>query len=270
LIAPQREGAVVGMTRRRLSIRQLLSQGTTDSNLIEYARQATRDNAAAPVAEEAVKPESTYTWEKADAAVRTIAHVTHISRQALDDAGQLQTMIDGELRYGLDLAEESQIVAGDGVGENFSGLVTEATAFTAAAGLPDATRIDRMRLALLQVALSDYAADGIVINPTDWAAIELLKDTTGNYIYGNPHAQSTPMLWGLDVVPTQAVGVGEWLAGSFFMAATIYDRMKTEVLISSEHGDNFVKNMLTMRAEKRAALAVKRPGALVTGDFTFV
>ena len=270
LIAPDRENAVVALARRRLTIRQLLSTGTTVSNLVEYARQTTRTNNAGTVAENTARGESAYAWEKADAAVRTVSHVTHISKPALDDAGQLQALVDGEMRYGLDLEEENQILAGDGLGENLSGLITNATAFSAAAGLPDATRIDRLRLGLLQVALTDYSADGIVLNPTDWAGIELLKDTTGHYIYGNPHAASTPMLWGLDVVATQSVGVGEWLTGAFFMAATLYDRQVTEVLISSEHSDNFVKGMLTMRAEKRVALAVKRAAALVTGDFTFV
>ncbi|MBN8956767.1 MAG: phage major capsid protein, partial [Rhizobiales bacterium] len=48
---------------------------------------------------------------------------------------------------------------------------------------------------------------------------------------------------------------------------TIWDRMDVEVLVSSEDRDNFVKNMLTVRAEKRLAMVVKRPAALVYGDF---
>ena len=38
--------------------------------------------------------------------------------------------------------------------------------------------------------------------------------------------------------------------------------MLTEVLISSEDRDNFIKNMLTVRAEERIALAVKIPECL--------
>ena len=53
----------------------------------------------------------------------------------------------------LDLEEEQQILAGDGVGDNLSGLITEATPFAAQAGLPDQTRLDRLRLALLQLEL---------------------------------------------------------------------------------------------------------------------
>ncbi|OWU77605.1 phage major capsid protein [Marinibacterium profundimaris] len=270
LIWPTEDRTPANMARQRLPIRALLMQATTESDVVKFARQVTRTNAAAIVAEEGAAPESSYGWEQAEANVRKISHVTHISDEALADSGQLEAAIDGEMRYGLDLEEEAQILAGDGTGTNLSGLITEATAFSAAAGLPDATRIDRLRLGMLQLALANYATTGITLNPTDWAAIELLKDTTGRYVFGDPNVSSSPMLWGADVVPTASHSAGEWMVGNFMMAATLYDRMAAEVLISSEHGTNFVDGMKTMKATKRLAMAVKRGAALVTGDFTFV
>ena len=59
-------------------------------------------------------------------------------------------------------------------------------------------------------------------------------------------------------------------SSAFRVAATIYDRADTEVLISTEDRDNFVKNMITVLAEKRLALGVKRPGSLIYGDFGLV
>lgn len=270
MVWPDQDKVPVGMPRRQLLIRSLLNVTTTESDVVKYGKQTTRTNAAAAAAEAGTAPESSYGWTKAEANVRKLVHITHISDEALADAGQLQGEIDGELRYGLDLEEEDQIIAGDGTGENLSGLLTDATAFSAAAGLPNTTRIDRLRLALLQVALANYASNGIAIHPTDWAAIELLKDSQGRYVFGDPNTAKTPMLWGLDVVPTQSLSAGEWLTGNFFMAATLYDRQQNEVLISSEHGTNFVDGMKTMKGSKRVALANKRPTALVTGNFTFV
>lgn len=271
LIWSDRETGIVGMPQRQMTIRNLLSQARTTSNLVEYAKQVTRTNNARVVTEGAEKPESVYVWDRADAPVRTIAHIAHVSRQAMDDAAQLQSELDNELRYGLRLAEELQILKGDGSGQNISGLVTEATQYSAAFTPTNGTLIDTLRLAILQVALADYAADGIVLHPTDWARIELQKEsTTGAYLWANPRASNGPGLWGLPVLPTQSMDIDEFLVGAFRMAATIYDRMDVEVLISSEHSDNFVKNMLTARAEERLALAVKRPASLVTGDFGFV
>lgn len=270
LIWPDNEQAPIGMPRRQLLIRQLLNVTTTGSDVIKYVKQTLRTNAAAPVAEEGTMPASSFGWTKAETNVRKIAHVTHISDEAMADSGQLQGMIDGEMRYGLDLTEETQILSGDGLGENLTGLVTGATAFVAAAGLPNTTRIDRLRLGLLQVALANYSANGITIHPTDWAGIELLKDTVGRYIFGDPNMQKTPMLWGLDTIATLSHSVGEWMVGNFFMAATLYDRQEAEILISSEHGTNFIDGMKTMRGQKRIALANKLPAALVTGNFTFI
>lgn len=270
LIWPTEDRTPANMARQRLLIRALLMQATCESDVVHFARQTTRTNAAAPTAEGAAAPESSYGWTKATENVKKIAHVTHISEEAIADSGQLQAAIDGEMRYGLDLEEEQQMLSGDGTGENLNGLVTQATAFSAAAGLPDATRIDRLRLAMLQLTLANYATTGITLNPTDWAAIELLKDTQGRYIFGNPGAASSPVLWGADVVATPAHAAGEWMVGNFLMAATVYDRQAAEILISSEHANNFVEGMKTMKGTKRLAMAVKRSAALVTGDFTFV
>ncbi|MGH0004542.1 phage major capsid protein [Pseudovibrio ascidiaceicola] len=269
LIYHEEERDPVRMPRRRLLIRDLLTKGKTSSDLVKYRKQVVRDNKAAMVAEEGTMPESSYGWEKATSEVKKIAHVTNITEEALADSDFLQTEIDSELRYGLDLEEEKQILAGDGQGENLKGLLTEAVAFAAAAGLPNVTRIDRLRLGILQVALEDYVATSFVMNPTDWAAIDLLKDDQKRYIFGNPGSMSTPMLWGKDVVESNTMSAGEWLTGDLAMAATYYDRQETEVLISSEHDTNFIEDMLTMKGRKRVALAIKRAAAMVKGNFVF-
>lgn len=270
LIVPGQDRDIAGIPMQRLAVRSLLSQATTESDLVKFARQTVRTSGAAPTAEGGTMPELVLEWAAAEAAVRKITAIVHASDEALADAGQLTALIDQELNYDLDLEEEGQIIAGDGVGQNLTGLVSAAAAFAAPAGLPNDTRIDRLRLGLLQIALSNYAADGVTLNPVDWAGIELLKDSQGRYIFGNPNELATPRLWGLDVVPTLSHSVGEWMAGSFRMAATLFDRQQNEVLISSEHGTNFVEGMKTIRGTKRLALAIKRPGALVTGNFTFV
>lgn len=266
LIDPDR---VAGATlpRRPLRLRDLLNVGRTTSGIVEFARMKTRDNQAAPVAETMIKPESNYEWEFAQTPVQTIAHWVHVSRQAMDDAAQLQSEIDGELRYGLDLEEENQLFAGDGIAPNLAGLTGAAGAYTAPITIAGATPIDTVRLAALQAELADYPVDGFMIHPLDWAEIQLTKDSDGRYIVGNPFAMMGGSLWGYSVISSRAPAPGSFMVGNWMTAATIYDRMDTEVLISSEDRDNFIKNMLTVRAEKRLALAIKRPEALIAGTF---
>lgn len=272
LITHEEERGAVALPRRALRISQLVTQGRTGSDLVTYRKQTLRTDATAMVAETGSYPESSFGWTKATDQVRKVGHVTNISEEAMADADQLQTELDTEMRYGLDKERDTQVLIGDGLGENLTGLVPNATAFVAAAGLADENRIDRLRLAFLQVALADYVADTVVLNPTDWAAIELIKKgaSDASYVFGNPATGSAPMLWGKSVAESAAMSVGEWLAGDLLMAATLYERSGVEVLISSEHGANFVEDMLTMKVRQRLALAIKRGPAMVTGNFTFI
>lgn len=268
LIRPDRQSDIVGMTRVQMRVRDLVTPGQTESNSIEYAYQTVRTNAAAAVAEGAQKPESNYGWDVANAPVRTIAHWVPASRQAMDDIPQLESLIDGELRYGLDDVEDAELLLGDGTGQHLNGLYTQATAYSQPAGvsISGETRIDRLRLAILQVELADYAPDGLVIHPTQWTNIELTKDAAGGYIFANPQGLATNTLWGRPVVSTKRIGANNFLVGAFKLAAQIFDRMDTEVRISDQDRDNFIKNMLTIRAEKRLALVVRRPTAMVKGS----
>lgn len=270
MIWRQRETDPIDLPKRPdLVVRDLLTVVPITTGTAEYAKQTVRQNNAAPVAEGAQKPYSNYGWEKATANVKTIAHLAKITRQALDDAPRLQGEVDSEMRYGLALAEDAQILNGDGTGENLLGLMLQATAYAAPANvtIPNMTRIDKLRLALLQASLGLYPSDAIVTSETDWAVIELTKDSAGGYIFANPLAMAGPTLWGKRVVPTNSMAIGSFLAGAFKMAATLYDRLAVEVLISSENADDFEKNLLTMRAEERVALAVKRPAALIKGTY---
>lgn len=268
IVAPDRIDGIIAPGIRRMTIRDLLIPGTTDSNSMEYTRETGFTNNATPVPEGGAKPYSDITFELVTAPVRTIPHLFKASRQILDDAKGLMSYIDGRARYGLQLAEENQLLFGNGSGANLYGIVPQASTFNPSISLSNPTAIDRIRLALLQSVLAEFPSSGIVLNPIDWAAIELTKDSEGRYIIGNPIDSTSPRLWNLPVVATQAMVSNNFLVGAFNMAAQIYDRMDLEVLISTENDKDFEKNMVTIRAEERLALAVYRPEAFVTGLVT--
>lgn len=263
VVADRRE--LVPLPMRPMTIRGLIAPGTTTSNNVEYAVQTARYNNASVVAEGAVKPYSNYTWDLKAFPVRTIAHLVKASRQILDDAPMLQSVIDAEMRYGLDFAEEAEMLYGDGTGQHLLGIVPQATVYAAPFAVPDETAIDRLRLAMLQGVLALYPMSGVVLNPTDWTKIELIKDGMGRYLVGNPQGRVQPLLWGLPVVPSIAMTAGSFLTGAFQYGAQVFDRMTVEVLISTENVDDFERNLLSIRAEERLALVVKRPQAFITG-----
>lgn len=257
---------VVELPRRQMTIRALLAQGNMDSQGIEYLREHSQTNSAAPVAEGDLKPQSDFRLELVTTSAKVIAHTMKVSRQALSDISMLRSMIDSRLTYNLDLVEENQILNGDGTGQNLLGIIPQATAYVSPLSGADTQSIDKVRLMVLQASLALLPADGIVLNPADWAWIELLKDSQGRYIIGNPQGTLGATLWGLPVVPSMAMQIDKVLVGAFRTGAQIFDRWNTTIEAGYEN-DDFTKNLVTILGEKRLALATYRPGAFIYGDF---
>lgn len=275
LIEPERIREPIMLPHRPMTVRALLQPGRTSSNLVYFVRQTGFVNNAAPVAEGALKPESDITFAPDTVPVRTIAHWIPVSRQAFDDVPGMESLIDGELRYGLDYVEEQQLLFGDGTGENLKGLATQATPFaipagmvnTAVAGSPT-DKIDTLLQAIVQSEVALLPASGIVLNTIDFAQIISAKDKNDQYLGNGPFGTlQGRSIWDLPIAVTPAMPQGKFMVGSLGSSAQIFDRLDAEVVVSSEDRDNFVKNTLTVRAEKRLALAVKRPAGIVYGSF---
>lgn len=259
---------------QRLTVRDLLPVGRTTSNMIQYAKENVFTNAAGPqyeaspeLFEGVAKPESSLTFTIANEPVATLAHWIPASRQVLADAPMLQDYINTRLRYGLKLEEEDELLNGDGTGGQLNGLRKSGNFTAYNQGATGDTKIDTLRRALLQVSLSFYDPTGIVMHPSDWAAIELLKDTLGRYIVGDPQSTMTPSLWGKPVVATPSIPIGQFLVGAFAQGAQIWDREDATIRVSDQHENFFIKNMVAILAEERLALAVYRAAAFVGGAY---
>jgi HK97 family phage major capsid protein len=262
-VYPEYLPGVTLMPNRRLTVRDLMSPGRTSSNLIRYLKETGWTNSAGPTAEGTRKNESDIDYALTDASVKKLTHFIKASTEILDDMPALQSQIDARLMYGLKLVEENQLLKGAGTGNNLNGIYTQATAYSAPIVVASATKIDTLRLMLLQAELAEYYADGIVLHPSEWAAIELLKDTQGRYLIGNPQGTLQPTLWGRSVVATQAMTVDTALVGAFKMASQIFDREDAAIVIATENEDDFVNNLVTIMAEERLTSVVYRPEAFV-------
>lgn len=266
LVAPDRLSTVLELPQRPATVRDLLAPGRTAQNLIQYQQEKIFTNNAGPVAESTLKPESDITFEPKDAKVIKLAHWIAASTEILDDAPAMQSIIDERLRYGLRFVEDVQLLMGSGLPGNLAGIYTTATAYVAPFTLPGtATAIDVLRLAFLQGELALLPADAAILHPSNWAQIELLKDSQGRYIIGNPQGNIAPTLWGRRIVTTLAMTAGQFLAGNFRQSAQIFDREDANVVVSTEDVDNFRKNMVTILAEERLALVDWRPAARIKG-----
>lgn len=265
-IAPRIDTQILPLAQRTLFVRDLLGVGRSDTPTYEYIKETGFTNAADVVAEGAAKPQSDIQLSLVTTTAKVIAHHMKASRQVLSDVQQLKSVIDQRLIYGLKLKEEQQILSGDGTGQNLLGLIPQATAYAPPTAPVAQTHIDALRLAMLQAVLAQYPASAHILHPTDWAAIEMVKDSTGRYIIGDPNSLRGPTIWGLPVVATPAMTVKKFLTGAYDLAAQIFDLWDARVETGFVN-DDFTKNLVTILGEERLMLAVYRPEALIYGDF---
>lgn len=278
LLVPEQLGMLDPFYQRPLTIRSLVSPGTTQTDTISYVRMLSTTINAAPVPEASttavvgggvttalagVKPESGFTFERDTTNVKTIAHWIPATKRSLSDASQIRTLIDTFLVYGLEQELEDQILSGDGTGENFLGLAHTGGVQTQAAPGAGEDVFNVTRKARTKVTIGGRSIPtAYVMNPLDWESIELMRNTQGNFYGAGPFALSTPSLWALPVVASEAVPVGTAYVADW-KKAILWDREAANIQVTDSHADFFIRNLVAILAEMRAAFAILRPSAFV-------
>lgn len=250
-------------------IRNVLPRGTTTANSIAGIREVSSVNNAAETAEGALKPESDVVLGEYLVPIRTIATVIKLSKQLMDDAPAVASYIDNKLRYFVDQRIERQLLLGNGTAPNISGLMDAGnfTPFVATAG---DNIVDAINRAKYTMWAAGYQADAVIVNPADWGAMERLRDDNGAYMYGLPGTNAGRNPFGIEVVLSPFMPVGEFLIGAFRVATMLWEREGVVVEAFEQDEDNVQRNLITVRAEARLGLEVSIPSAIYGGDFTTV
>ena len=161
----------------------LLNSGTTTSNMIEYLKQTDEENNAAETAEGAKKPYSTFEFATETAPVRTIAHITRITRQLADDLPALAAFIDNRMAKGVEDRVEAQIIKGDGTGQNLGGLFKTGNYTAHGYKTTDKfSKLDILKKCIARLQAAGYRPQAVLMNPLDWADLTLAKKTDGSYL----------------------------------------------------------------------------------------
>jgi HK97 family phage major capsid protein len=247
---------------RQLRIRDLLPQvPVSGSNAVEIMRlnvvtdnaapqQPSSANTASGAGEFQAKAESTATWQLVTVPIRTMATWFPASRQVLSDASQLQSLIDSELTYRLQLLSDQQILNGAGTNQSLTGLmvdsgvqtVGEIATGTTADDLP-AAMIDHIRAAITKCQQFEYYnINGLVLNPADWQTLETAKATDGHYLLVAFAASSngTPNVWRVPVIISNAMTAGSFILGDWTIGAKLYVRERVSVRVSEQHASFFL------------------------------
>ena len=247
---------VITAARTPLVIRDLFGAETISGSTLVYLVEGAIQGAPAVTAEGAEKPQIHF----ADPTAKTVSlkkiacHIKE-SEEYINDYPFLASAINGRLLYELGLVEQNTLVtdllATSGIG---TGSITAA-----------ATYLD-VAEAILQAAMdvqsaSGFAADAIALNPADWFKLRTVKASgTGEYFGGGFFgAQNVPNLWGIPVCVTPAVAANKFVVGAFKTCGSVVTHGGVSVEAVNTNEDDFVKNLMTIRAEERLALAVRRP-----------
>jgi len=272
-------GIYVPMGRKPLTILDLISVRSTNSDMVEFVQQTAQVTQAAAVAEatsaamptvngtthEVVlnpgggyKPEGSMAFVKVSTPVETVAVWVPVTKRALADSAQLRGIIDQELREALRDKIEHYILNGTGT-PAFTGITNTPNILTQAYATDKLTTARKAITALSTQGLDKPTA--FLMSPADWEAFELALFQAAPYL---PYQQS---LWRVPVVESQYLTPGTaYLAN--WTKAVMWDRQQVTISISDSHADFFIRNLIAVLAEARAAFGVLRPKSFVEIDLT--
>lgn len=259
--------------RRPPVVADLLSTGSISGNAVTYYVEAGVEGDFATVAEKGQKPQLHNVAPTAVTdALKKIAAWWDVSDEMVEDLPFMVSEINNRGLYLLSMAEERQLLSGNGTGANLRGLLNRSGIQTETQAATGDSSQDALFRAMTKVqTATGLSADGIMINPADYQALRLSKDANGQYFgggffsgeYGVGGVVQQPSLWGLRTIVTAAVPAKTAVVGAFKAAATVYRKGGVRVESTNSDLGKFTSNIITTRMEERVALAVRVPAAVV-------
>lgn len=246
-----------GFSQYRLTIEDLFTTvPVTVGNGVFYPVVDTRNTANLsnnPISDTEAKPGVTYKFDMVNKVLETRAAWVKVHESFLEDAPGLAAYINADLPFMVRQNVEAYIAGvlyddatnsgspDDGssiVGDNgFDAILASQTAIQEAGGNPDA----------------------LVITPTDWAFLRASKFDGGSeeYVGGGPFTP-TNNPWGLRAVVTPSATAGLPIVVDT-AAAKVYRRGGMSVTSTNSDQDDFIHNLITVRAETRLVFGVTYP-----------
>lgn len=244
----------------------LVPREALTEHTFSYLRQVLRDDKAAVVADNALKPTSVYTFEEVEDRARVIAHLSEPFplRYASDHASMMQ-VLDGQMKAGVYEAIERLIVSGSGTGEEWTGILNTTGVKHVSFTTDTITTLRKARTAL---ELTGQPVTAVAMNPADIEALDLLREdgSTGGFLL-DTDAYERIFGRGVRGVPSLSVPVGQAIAGNWD-ATRLMVRQDAHTLAATQAGDLFDKNQMKLRSEGRFGFKFTQPGALVVVDLT--
>ena len=264
---------LVSDPRQALNIANLFGRIQISTNSYEYVRYNYKTTVTAtgpaPVAEGAAKPESNYGGTIKTGTIKTLATWTKLTEQMIADNANIVSFINDDLPYQLDKVIEYQILRGSGSSGEFSGLNQSDNFTDYISGITFGANDTEIDLVLrVKSAMEAAGVTGVMLllNPADWCKVLTAKNVNKDYLIPGIVDIPTKTIWGVPVVTNPFVAAGKFYLGNFAEAGKIVEREDLAIEMDREQ-DDFTKNLMTLRVERRLDFAVMQPKAVCYGDF---
>ena len=252
----------------------LVDSINTDQTTYYFLQEGATNNAAEK-AEGAASGEDAFTYTAVTAPVRKFITTLPITAELLEDQAGAQAYFDGRLANHVMQRLEKQFLIGGGVAPEIKGLTqqTGINTITYTAGAFPATAGGKLRTVLDGIkdveVNGKLAPDAVLMSPAAYNALVAQVDGNNNFMLGASALAGTPTIWGLPVTKSSQIGGAvsttiDVVVGAFGggLAANHVFRRGMEISISDSNADgDFAKDILTVKASLRYALAVYKPQA---------
>ncbi|MBQ6687625.1 MAG: phage major capsid protein [Bacteroidales bacterium] len=272
-LAQPYEAGIVTDPRQVLAIESLFGKINIDVNAYQYIKYGftTTGTATGPavVSEGSAKPESNYRGTIETGTIKTLAHWTKMTEQMIADNGNIVTFINDDMQYQLNKVIDAQIVNGTGSGQ-LKGLSASGnyTDYITGAGIDTGdTVIDLILKVKTKMEAANIRNISLLLNPVDWCKVLCSKNVNKDYLIPGIVDIPQQIIWGVPVILSGSVTSGKFHMGNFYEGGKIFERQGVTVEMARS-GDDFEKNLMTLRVERRLDFAVVQPKALAYGDFS--
>jgi HK97 family phage major capsid protein/HK97 family phage prohead protease len=261
-----RSGYLVPSVQRPPQLVDFLPVIPTQQNAFKLMRESVFTNAAGTKGENAALDEATLTFAEVTVPIRRLGVVLPVTEEQLEDEPGVRALIEQRLSLMLRQVLDSQCLSGDGNAPNLTGLLNLPGIQTQAKGADPI--IDALAKGMDKVRRSGVGNGGavpnlILLNPADYLKLVLARTTDGQYVMGHPSDEMTTRLMGVSIALNEALPVGTALVMDTQYFGLVI-RQGITMAVSESHTDTFAKNVLTVRAHLRAALASFRDAAACT------
>lgn len=261
-----RSGLLVPGATRPIQVIDLIPSFPISQPSFVYMEETTRTHASAEKAEGVAYAESTFEWTQKTSPVQKITDSIPVTDEQLEDEGQVASLLEQRLAFGLRQRLDGQILVGNGTPPNLRGMNNVVGVQTQAKGTD--SQIVAFLRALTKIRFTGRAnPTGAVFHPNDWLDIILTQDAEGRFLFGNPFQGAGPTsLFGIPVAQSDAQTENTGLVADFANFTRLDDRRGVMVQTGFV-GSQFTEGKVTLRADLRAAFTVTRPAAVcqITG-----